>query len=70
MRKLDIENGAKVWYFSSSQYVQSDFKNIEDQLKEKYMKLPLKENPSISNSDFLYINVSLELVQRDDAYYQ
>lgn len=39
---VTLENGTSCWSFSSSQYVQSAFKNVEDQLAKTGEKLPTR----------------------------
>ena len=36
---VELDNGAKAWALSSSQYVQEAVHNVESYLKEKYLKL-------------------------------
>ena len=53
LRKVQLENGVSAWAFSSSQYVQSAVKNVEDWLakdeNKKRWKLPRKaETPLVS----------------------
>jgi hypothetical protein len=40
MRRVELENGAKAWAFSSSQYVQAAVKNVETYLEKTGGKLP------------------------------
>ena len=47
MRKITLENGAKAWDFSSSQYVQDAVKNIEEYLAKTDRKLPSKAHTPI-----------------------
>ena len=35
VRKVELDNGAKAWAFSSSQYVQAAVKNVESYLEKK-----------------------------------
>ena len=50
MRKITLENGAKSWGFSSSQYVQAAVKNIEEYLAKTDRKLPSKSLTPIQTS--------------------
>ena len=40
--EVTLENGTKCWSFSSSQYVQSAVKNVEDYLMKTGEKLPAR----------------------------
>jgi len=70
MRKITLENGAKAWAFSSSQYVQAAVSNVEDYLRERHLQLPTKSNTPLSSNYRPEIDVSPELNEIDAAYYQ
>ena len=70
MRKITLENGAKAWGFSSSQYVQAAVKNIEEYLAKTDHKLPSKDLTPIQTSYRPDINTTSELNVVDTAYYQ
>ena len=50
MRKVELENGASAWAFSSSQYVQAAVQNVEVYLATKQGKLPSRANTPISSN--------------------
>ena len=68
--KSRAQNGAKAWNFISSQYVQSDVKNVEVYLEGKGTKFPTKAETPITTSYRPEINVSPELGSYNAAYYQ
>ena len=70
MRKITLENGAKAWGFSSSQYVQAAVKNIEECLAKTDRKLPSKSLTPIQTSYRPEIDTTPELNATDSAYYQ
>ena len=70
MRKITLENGAKAWGFSSSQYVQAAVKNIEEYLVKTDRKLPSKALTPIQTSYRPEIDTTPELNATDYAYYQ
>jgi hypothetical protein len=70
VRKVELANGAKAWAFSSSQYVQSAVKNVEEYLTARGMKLPSKAETPIRTSYRPELDVSSELGPCDGAYYQ
>ena len=51
VRKVDLDNGAKAWAFSSSQYVQAAVKNVESYVEEHdNWKMPRKaETPMVTS---------------------
>ena len=65
-----LENGVKAWGFSSSQYVQSAVKNVEEHLDGKKMKLPLRANTPLSPGYRPEIDISEELDDEEASYYQ
>jgi hypothetical protein len=70
VRKVELANGAKAWAFSSSQYVQSAVRNVEEYLTARGMKLPSKAETPIRTSYRPELDVSSELGPCDGAYYQ
>ena len=50
MREVTLENGIKVWLFSSLQYVQATVQNIEKYLKEKVKKFPPRAGTPLGSS--------------------
>ena len=70
MRKVELENGAKAWSFSSSQYVQEAVRNVEVYLNERKKKLASKAGSPISNNYRPEIDETDELNLADAAYYQ
>ena len=70
MQKITLENGAKAWGFSSSQYVQAAVKNIEEYLAKTDRKLPSKALTPIQTSYRPEIDTTPELNANDSAYYQ
>ena len=45
---VEVANGAKVWAFSFSQYVQESVQNVESNLKEQDLKLPTRAGEHFS----------------------
>ena len=43
IQQVNLNNGAKCWSSSSSQYVQTAVKNVESYLKEKSKKFPTRK---------------------------
>ena len=70
MRKITLENGAKAWGFSSSQYVQAAVKNVKDYLIRIDRKLPCKALTPIRTSYRPELDVTPELRPADSSYYQ
>ena len=70
LRKVDLENGAKAWAFSSSQYVRAAVDNVETYLGQRGGKLPAKAETPIQTSYRPELDVSPELNPTDAAYYQ
>ena len=73
VRKVQLENGVWAWSFSSSQYVQSAIKNVEEYVgrpKNSHLKIPSKAETPLTTSYRPELDVSPELMLRDSAYYQ
>ena len=73
VRKVQLENGVWAWSFSSSQYVQSAIKNVEEYVarsKNSHLKIPFKAETPLTTSYRPELDVSPELTPRDSAYYQ
>ena len=69
MGYVTLNNGAKAWSFSSSQYVQAAVKNVEDYAAKRGWKLPRAQTP-ISTVYRPELDVSRELNNSDSSYYQ
>ena len=70
MSKVTLENGVEAWAFSSSQYVQTAVKNVEELLAKKNIKLPARTNTPLSSNYRPEIDVSGELQPEESTYYQ
>ena len=73
VRKVQLENGAWAWSFSSSQYVQSAVKNVEEYVaksENSHLKIPSKAETPLMTSYRPELDVSPELTPQDSAYYQ
>jgi hypothetical protein len=70
MRRVELENGAKAWAFSSSQYVQAAVKNVETYLEKTGGKLPRKAETPTQTSYRPELDVTPELDSTQAAYYQ
>ena len=73
VRKVQLENGVWAWSFSSSQYVQSAVKNVEEYVirsENSHLKILSKAETPLTTSYRPELDVSPELTQRDSAYYQ
>ena len=73
VRKIQLENGVWAWSFSSSQYVQSAVKNVEEYIgrpENSHLKIPSKPETPLMTSYRPELDVSPELTPRDSAYYQ
>ena len=71
--KVQLENGVCAWSFSSSQYVQSAIKNVEEYVRRpenSHLKIPSKAETPRTTSYRPEFDVSPELTPRDSAYYQ
>ena len=72
-RKVQLENGVWAWSFSSSQYVQSAIKNVEEYVgrpENTHLNIPLKAETPLMTSYRPELDVSPELTPRDSTYYQ
>ena len=67
---VQLENGRYAWSFSSSQYVQSAVKNVEEHLSRQGRSLPLKVRSCWTSDYRPETDVSPELSSTDAAYYQ
>ena len=70
---LQLENGVWAWSFSSSQYMQSAVKNVEEHVgrpENSHLKIPSKVETPLTMSYRPELDVSSELTSRDSAYYQ
>ena len=73
VRKVQLENGVWAWSFSSSQYVQSAIKNVEEYVtksENSHLKIPSKAETPLTTSYRPELDVLPELTPRDSAYYQ
>ena len=71
--KVQLENGVWALSFSSSQYVQSAIKNVEEYIgrpKNSHLKIPSKAETPLMTSYRPELDVSPELTPRDSIYYQ
>ena len=71
--KVQLENGVWAWSFSSSQYVHSAIKNVEEYLgkfKNSHLKILSKAETPLTTSYRPELDVSPELKPRDSTYYQ
>ena len=70
VRKVDLDNGAEAWAFSSSQYVQAAVKNVETYLETlDNWKLPSKAETPIQTSYRPELDVTPVLGSNLSAYY-
>ena len=65
-----MDNGARAYSFSSSQYVKAAVDNVEKYLAGKHMKLPCRANTPLSSNYRPEVDISEELSPEDAAYYQ
>ena len=73
VRKVQLENGVWAWSFSSSQYLQSAVKNVEEYVgkpENSHLKIPSKAETPLTISYRPELDVSPELAPRDAVYYQ
>ena len=70
MSRVVLDNGLTAWSFSSSQYVQTAVKNVNESLAKQDAKLPARANTPLSSNYCPEINVSGELQPAEAAYYQ
>jgi hypothetical protein len=72
VRKVKFDIGVECWAFSSSQYVQAAFKNVEEYLSKRddvNWNLPARAETPIQTSYRPELAVSPELQPIDAAYY-
>ena len=73
IRKVTMENGVEAWAFSTSQYIRSAVKNVEEYLKKRgdgRWFLPAKAETPIQSTYRPELDVSPELDAEDPSYYQ
>lgn len=73
LREVMLENGAKAWAYSASQYVQAAVKNVEDWLakeENKHWHMPKRAETPMQTSYRPEIDLSPELDGGEAAYYQ
>ena len=73
MRKVVLEDGTHAWALSSSQYVQTAVKNVEEYVNaqdRKDLKLPSQAETPMRPSYRLDLDVMPELDEKDSAYYK
>ena len=73
VRKVQLENGVWALSFSSSHYVQSAIKNVEEYVgrpENTHLKIPSKAETPLMTSYRPELDVLPELTSRDSAYYQ
>ena len=73
VHKVQLENGVWAWSFSSSQYVQSAIKNVEEYIgkpENSHLKILTKAETPLMTSYRPELDVSPELTPQDSAYYQ
>ena len=73
VHKVQLENGVRALSFSSSQYVQSAIKNVEEYIRRPentHLKIPSKAKTPLTTSYRPELDVSPELMPRDSTYYQ
>ena len=61
MSKVTLDNGVEAWAFSSSQYVQTAVKNVEEAMAKQNAKLPARANKPLSSDYRPEIDVTVEL---------
>ena len=68
-----LEDGTHAWVLSSSQYVQTPVKNVEEYVnaqERKDLKLPTRVETPMRTSYQLELDIMPELDAKDSAYYQ
>ena len=65
-----LDNGNKCWAFSSSQYVQSAVKNVEDHLRKTGEKLPARAKSPWTSQYRPKVDTTSELSPEKATYYQ
>lgn len=68
--RVELENGARAYTFSSSQYVKAAVANVEQHLKQKGLKLPCRAVTPLKCGYRPEIDLSPELDEASAAYYQ
>ena len=70
LRQVEIDQGTRAWAFSSTQYVQSAVKNVEEYLAKRGKSLTPKANDVIPKGYRPEIDVTPELDPGEASYYQ
>ena len=73
VHQVKLENGVDAWSFSSSQYIQTVVKNIEEWLSKRgdgRWKLPSKAETPMRSMYRPKLNISPELSTEESSYYQ
>ena len=70
LRQVDIDGGTRAWAFSSTQYVQSAVKNVEEYLAKRGKSLTPKASDVIPKGYRPEIDVTPELDPGEASYYQ
>ena len=73
VHKVTMENGVEAWAFSTSQYIQSAVRNVEEYLRKRgdgQWSLPAKAETPIQSTYRPELDVSPELDAEDASYYQ
>ena len=73
IRKVELDNGVQAWALSSSQYVQSAVKNVEDYVSTQQgdrWRMPLKAETPMRTSYRPELDISPELQPTEATYYQ
>ena len=72
-RQVELENGVRDWALGSSQYVNSDVKNVDAYVSKQSgdrWKLPAKSETPLKTSYFPDLDVSPELKPSETVYFQ
>ena len=69
LRKIELSNGVEAWAFSSTQYVQTAVKNVEEYLVKKGQSLKAKALDPLPKGYRPEIDVSEELRPEEASYY-
>ena len=73
VHKVTMQNGVEAWAFSTSQYIQSTARNVEEYLKKRgdgRWSLPAKAETPIQSTYCPELDVSPELDAEEVSYYQ
>ena len=70
LRQVDIDGGTRAWAFSSTQYVQSAVKNVEEYLAKRGKSLTPKASDVIPKGYRPEVDVTPELDPGEASYYQ